>query len=352
MENKNLIFINNDLDYTRYSVESAHSTNVNHWKNWYCSIGMRTLYIDFDGNVFKGVCREGGWLGNVNNVTGLEFSKKPFLGKECWVKCTRNVCFCGADMAVPKVKNKELIDSHFENDSKFKSKLGNFQSTVDPTIITSDAHNQFKMVIWDLGRRCNFDCWYCSPNSHNNFEAHKNYKMLEGAFNNLNECWIFDQRTKFVFTGGEPTVYKDYLQFVKMLKSHDHIIHTTTNGSNTPEYYSELSNHSDVVFSIHLNYVKQFGIDKFLKNIQASIDTTNRGIEEDTVSKYNWVVVRIMFDPGNLDIAKETHNAIKERFQGNANFVLAVDMVHQTQTDYTLFEYSEEEKNWFNSIND
>jgi len=59
-----------------------------------------------------------------------------------------------------------------------------------------------------------------------------------------------------------------------------------------------------------------------------------------------------MFDPGNLDIAKETHNAIKERFQGNANFVLAVDMVHQTQTDYTLFEYSEEEKNWFNSIND
>ena len=351
MDNKNLIFINDDLKYTRHSVEEAHSTKLNHWRDWHCSIGMRTLYVDFNGNIFRGVCQEGGWIGNVNDITGIGLLEKDLSGKKSWVKCSKNVCSCGADMSVPKVKNKESIDLHFESDSRFKSNFKDNLLTIDPTIITSEAHNQFKMIIWDIGRRCNFDCWYCSPNSHNNFEAHKNYKMLELAFNNLNNEWILDQRTKFVFTGGEPTVYKDYLQFIKMLKSYDHIIHTTTNGSNTPDYYSELSEYSEIVFSIHLNYVKQFGIDKFLKNIQASVDTTNRGIEEDTVAKYNWVIVRIMFDPGNLDIAKETYNTIKERFQGNANFVLAVDMIHRIIPDHSLFEYNKEEKDWFDSIN-
>jgi organic radical activating enzyme len=158
------------------------------------------------------------------------------------------------------------------------------------------------------------------------------------------------ERIKFVITGGEPTVYKDYLPFVKLLKEEDHIIHTTTNGSNTVKYYSELANYSDIAFSIHLNYVKQFGIDKFINNVQAAAETTEMGYLNDTVAQYNWVIVRIMLDPGNLDIAKQVYNDFKSQMAHYKNFVLAVDLVHDTTEGKELFEYSIEELEWLNSI--
>jgi MoaA/NifB/PqqE/SkfB family radical SAM enzyme len=347
MDNNNIIFVNKQMDYMAFSVEQVHSFGLNHWKNWWCSAGIRSIYIDFDGNVFRGTCGVGGWIGNVNKVTGLNHGTDLTGAK--WVSCTKEVCSCGADMAVPKVKDKEDILQFFNKNSTSRDtiQLTNKDDKVNPDIVFSYGSNTFKTIIWDLGRRCNFACWYCSKNSHNNFETHKNYEMLEAAFNNINKNWMFGERTKFVITGGEPTVYKDYLPFVQMLKEKNHVVHTTTNGSNTPKYYSELAEVSDIVFSIHLNYVKQFGIDKFVNAVLAATETTKRGHENNTVAKYNWVIARIMLDPGNLEIAKEIYRELNEKCSPYKNFVLVVDLVHQTdQGSHLLFEYNEEELAW------
>lgn len=363
MDNDNLIFVNKDKTYTSYSAESAHSLELNKWKGWWCSAGIRSIYIDFDGNIFRGTCAVGGWYGNVFNVTG--FTNGIQLTDHTWIQCDKEVCSCGADMSVPKVldksvilpfnKNVEASGKYFKSNSKTTKRVWSIlkidtEQVTEPTVVFSKTVDMFKSIIWDLGRRCNFDCWYCSKNSHNNYEAHKNLDMLTAAYENLKKNWTFDDRTKFVFTGGEPTIYKDYLPFVQLLKADDHIVHTTTNGSHTPKYYSELAEVSDIVFSIHLNYVKTLGIDKFVKAVGAAAETTEQGFEKDTVAKYNWVIVRIMLDPGNLELAKEIYNEF-EKFKKYRNFVLAVDLVHQVDNGHVLHPYSKDELDWISQIN-
>ena len=350
MDNKSIYLIDNKLNYKRYSVESLHSLNLNKWNGWYCSIGLRSIYIDFDGNVFRGTCREGGWLGNINVVSGLEPCAHGLLNN-VWVKCTKNTCSCGSDMAAPKVKDFSLIDQRFKNTNSKTNliPLKKEKESIASEIVMSNDYNLFKSVIWDLGRRCNFDCWYCAPNSHNNHASQLNFETLKACFDSIDKNWMKGERTKFSITGGEPTVYKDYLAFVKFLKEKDHIINTTTNGSNTPEYYAELAKYSDIVFSIHLNYVKKFGLDRFISAIESAINTTEFGFENETVARFNHIIVRIMLDPGNLETAKECHSRLIEKFSKNRNFILSVDMVHEVHSK-DLLSYSFEEINWIKSI--
>jgi organic radical activating enzyme len=362
MDNSNLIFVNKDKTYTTHSAETVHSLELNKWRGWWCSAGIRSIYIDFDGNIFRGTCGVGGWYGNVFNVTG--FTNGIQLTDQKWIQCDRAVCSCGADMSVPKVTDMKMVmpvgvdrlsaGKYFKSSSNTTYTMWNMLKTdsgtvTEPMAVFSKTVDMFKSVIWDLGRRCNFDCWYCSKNSHNNYEAHKNLGMLTTAYENLKKNWAHGERTKFVFTGGEPTVYKDYLPFVQMLKAEDHIVHTTTNGSHTPKYYSELAEVSDIVFSIHLNYVKTLGLDKFSKAIEAAAQTTEQGFEKDTVAKYNWVIVRIMLDTGNLELAKEAYKEF-EQFKKYKNFVLAVDLVHQVDNGHILHPYTEDELNWIKTL--
>jgi organic radical activating enzyme len=349
VDNNNLMLINKDLTYQTISAEGAHSTGVSNWKGWTCSTGIRNLYIDFDGNVFRGVCQEGGWMGNIFAVTGLARGQELTDGK--WVTCSKDHCFCGADMSAPKVKNPEFIPMFFDQRVKMIDDINLIkQDRVEADVICSKENNLFKLVTWDIGRRCNFNCWYCSPNSHNTYEVHKNYDMLYNAYLNLIKNWIGRARAKFNITGGEPTVYKDYLPFIKKLKEDGHVVMTTTNGSNSVKYYAELAEYSDICFSIHLNYVKQFGIDKFINNIQAAVDTRIQSKQLGTAAQHHWIGVRIMLDPGNQELAEEFHKLCKERFD---NIIISVDAVHITDAVEIgqLHEYSEKEVMWIKQAN-
>ena len=348
MDNKNLIFVDKDFNYNKQSAESAHSLGLNHWKGWWCSAGLRSIYIDFDGNVWRGTCNQGGWIGNINSVTGL--SQGPQLLKNRWVHCGLDVCSCGADMAVPKVKELRFVNEHIK--PGVTSKLNKEIDTIDdPMIVYSDANTEYKSIIWDIGRLCNFDCSYCSKNSHNNFEPVKNLKSMMNVYQNINKFWNqTNERLKFSITGGEPTVYKDYLPFVKKLKEDDQIVMTTTNGSNSTEYYAELALYSDIAFSIHLKYVDRLGLDKFINNVVAAATTTEQGHANDTIAQYNWIIIRIMLDPGNLELAKTVYTAFKENIQEFKNVVLTVDLLHEADGDsHQLYTYTKEELEWIES---
>ena len=45
------------------------------------------------------------------------------------------------------------------------------------TALDQQESNQM-VVTWDIGRRCNFDCVYCDPLTHDNFSPHANLKTL------------------------------------------------------------------------------------------------------------------------------------------------------------------------------
>lgn len=342
-----LVLIDKEDNFARMGVEQIHSNELNKWHGWHCSAGLRNLYIDYDGNVFRGVCRVGGWIGCIYTTTGL--TNVTPLRENKWITCTKEMCSCGADMAVPKSKDETLAVKFFTKSAKISSefKLNNTVDTLSPIAVYDHSLEDFRLVTWEIGRRCNFDCWYCSENSHNNFAAQTNLATLESAYLRINN-WARNERIKFNFTGGEPTVYSDYLPFVKILKSYDHIIMTTTNGSHSVNYYSELAEFSDICFSIHLEYVKKFGKEKFLKSIRAAVETRNKAKAAGTSARFNWIGVRIMLDPGNQSIAEEFYNECKEMFH---DIDVNIDTVHDTTDGHKLFEYKPEEIIWVTKAN-
>ena len=95
-------------------------------------------------------------------------------------------------------------------------------------------------IVWDLGRRCNYDCTYCTGWMHsttapfNKLEQYKKtaafineYYEIYGMFSNL------DFRPAISFTGGEPTINPDFFPLVDyMRETYPHIpLSVTTNGT-------------------------------------------------------------------------------------------------------------------------
>ncbi len=309
-DGKDIVLVDKNFNYARHTVESVLSKKLSFWRNWNCSIGIQHLYVDYDGNVFRGTCREGGVLGNVYDDSNMSIGKN-------WIVCEKHICSCGADMAAPKVKNESDIVKFFDN-GKIKEFNLNQETAITLPEMVYSTNQYYKNITWAVGRRCNFDCWYCPESDHNNYEEHKNYDTLMSAYSVLNSHWIKNEPTKFSLLGGELTVYKDYLPFVKKLREDGHRSITTTNGTRDPDYHAELAQVSDICFSLHLKYVQSMGIEKFLKNIDSAIKNKND----------NFIRVRIMVDPGNLEYAKEVHSTILEKFSNKC--LIAVKPVHDS----------------------
>lgn len=306
---KDIVLVDKDLNYATHTVESVLSKKLSFWKGWSCSIGLQHLYVDYDGNVFRGTCRQGGIVGNV-------YAAQNFDAGSQWIVCGKQICSCGADMAAAKVKNPEDVDKFFD-----KGKVKEFNllegSAIVPNMVFS-TNQYYKNITWAIGRRCNFDCWYCPESDHNNFEEHKSYDTLMSAYSVLNSNWIKDAPTKFSLLGGELTVYKDYLPFVKTLRELGHRSITTTNGTRDPDYHASLAEVSDICFSLHLKYVKSLGIEKFIKNIESAVKHKHD----------NFIRVRLMADPGNLEYAQEVYGILLENFHNKC--LIAVKPVHDS----------------------
>lgn len=336
----NILFVNKS-EISSHTVEEIHSLKLNNWKNWYCSAGMRSLYIHHDGLIYRGTCGVGGSFGSIYNE-GIDNVGQL---KRSWVKCDRDVCACGSDMKSPKIKNIEdkSAESTYWIDKIDYSNLKVVGRVNDPDMIFSGEYSDHKLVIWEIGRRCNYDCWYCFPDSHNTYESHKTLGSLMRGLKNLNDYWAQNQKMKFVFTGGEPTFNPDYLEFVSHL--HDdlfHIVHTTTNGSHTPDYYAKLMQVSDIGFSAHLHYLETPNIyKKFLKNIESAANTKH----DNSSAALNWLGVRIMLQPGKLEFAKQLYNDCKNIIDK----YIEIDLLHGR--DKKILPYSQEEINWMIDTN-
>jgi MoaA/NifB/PqqE/SkfB family radical SAM enzyme len=80
------------------------------------------------------------------------------------------------------------------------------------------------VVTWDLGRRCNYDCSYCPSHRHDNFSPHSSLEQLidttEFLFDYISVIAEHRNNRDFhvSFTGGEPTVNPDFIEFSKYIK--------------------------------------------------------------------------------------------------------------------------------------
>ncbi len=65
------------------------------FKNYTCEIGIKSLYVDWRGNIYRGNCLEGGQIGNINLPDDIQWPNNSII-------CGQNLCSCGTDVIINK----------------------------------------------------------------------------------------------------------------------------------------------------------------------------------------------------------------------------------------------------------
>tara|TARA_R110000822_G_C15233728_1_gene485592 strand:+ start:114 stop:728 length:615 start_codon:yes stop_codon:yes gene_type:complete len=128
-------------------------------------------------------------------------------------------------------------------------------------IVKVQATEQYFPVSWNIGIRCNYDCMYCPVEYHNNTDPSHSLEKLQKAWISLYEqsCSL-GLKYKLSFTGGEPTINKNFIPFLQWLRDEygDRMfqIIVTSNGSASYKYYCKLYEVADnVSFSTHSEHI-------------------------------------------------------------------------------------------------
>lgn len=193
---------------------------------------------------------------------------------------------------------------------------------------------QYFSLTWKIGLRCNYDCMYCSPEYHNDTDAAHSLDQLQQAWVSLHsQVSLRKLKYKIGFSGGEPTVNKNFLPFVKWLRSNyaDDItkILVTTNGSANLQYYLALYKYVDNIsfstHSEHMDETKFFDMmvalrnkitpDKFLH-----VNIMNEFWNQDRIEYYKKVLTEnsISYTVNEIDYSYKTRNI--PIFKGKLNF--------------------------------
>jgi organic radical activating enzyme len=113
-------------------------------------------------------------------------------------------------------------------------------------------------ICWNLGKRCNYNCSYCSPAIHDWTSPHHSIDTVNNFIAQMNS-WVASQNKTFVMslTGGEPFIHPQIIEILKIIKQAsacgDQLI-VTTNGSVNLELYKKSFEYlTNLTISLHLD---------------------------------------------------------------------------------------------------
>lgn len=179
-------------------------------------------------------------------------------------------------------------------------------------MIKQIIHNQPNNVLrieYMLGNTCNQKCNYCFPGSNEGDQPWPNIDIVKTNLSHLLDYYTQHNKTVFniFFVGGEPTLWKDFLELCKYLKSnYNCILEISTNGTRSTAWWKQAAQHLDHInISVHHEYAN---IHKILKladylyeqgvfvNVDVLIDPLlyDRCVElvkQLTASKHKWPVI-------------------------------------------------------------
>lgn len=118
-------------------------------------------------------------------------------------------------------------------------------------IIAVDSAYNSKRVVWNIVKRCNYDCRYCWPEAHDNFSTIPDVdKCIEG-FDNLYSK-IKPNKVNLTITGGEPFLIKKLPKLLAHIKPYCSYVNVLTNGSSSIDKMLEAGKHLDrISLSVH-----------------------------------------------------------------------------------------------------
>ena len=79
------------------TVKASHLivSDQNRWAGWSCNAGLELLSIDYSGNVYRGVCKQGGRIGHIR-CDHLALPRSPVI-------CEKAVCHCATDIMTTRI---------------------------------------------------------------------------------------------------------------------------------------------------------------------------------------------------------------------------------------------------------
>ena len=236
-----------------------------------------------------------GLLGNIRE--GIDMPEE-------FVVCPFAHCGCGADVILSKAKDDASVDllDVTHNGYEGTSRVENYttDSINDAVAVEMNFPIPYQ-ILWDLGRRCNYNCNYCWPAVHSNTEKFPPFEQVISTIDMLIDNWSRGKEIRWNFGGGEPTMHPQFIDIIKYLKSRNQWILVTTNGSRSNKFWREASQHvNSVNMSAHFASMDQYkgNEDRFLENCRIIMQ------HHDVVDDDFWLEIKLMTPPGFLDRAQ------------------------------------------------
>lgn len=129
----------------------------------------------------------------------------------------------------------------------------------------------FQNVAWIMSNLCNYDCSFCYPI---NKRGDIHFEKLDVYRNLVDNICVDYTPTKFIFNGGEPTLYSNLSELFEYIieKNASNHISMITNGSRTLRWWQEFTSKPrihDIIFTYHTEQEVFFknNIDAFVEKI-------------------------------------------------------------------------------------
>lgn len=168
-----------------------------------------------------------------------------------------------------------------------------------------------QFVLWHLGKRCNYDCSYCSIHTHDAVSPFIDQTLAKKfASKLLLSASVNNKKINWAFTGGEPFIDPGFVPLLQLIRSHDSVgqINVTTNGSLPLSVYNSVKDMlTGITVSLHL------------ERTDKEVDDTIKKIIELANNSNTFINVNLMFLPGRQ---QQVENIIQLFKQHNINFIL------------------------------
>lgn len=137
-------------------------------------------------------------------------------------------------------------------------------------------HGDVLHICWMIHNACNHKCSYCHPNTYAGSFKWLNYEKVIHFLDRVFQHYENKDNILFSFTGGEPTLWPDFLRLCEYLKGKGCEVGMTTNGSRRHQFFEKSAPYFDwISLSYHPEFTRD---DHMLGTIRTLMKHTPLGL--------------------------------------------------------------------------
>jgi MoaA/NifB/PqqE/SkfB family radical SAM enzyme len=179
------------------------------------------------------------------------------------------------------------------------------ENTERSIVALEDNHppkDQVLRVEWNIGKKCNFDCSYCSPTIHAKKADDLDLDLVVKTANKLvDHARQSGRLIRISLTGGEPYLHPQFTNLLRCLKEAGvDKISITSNGSLPTQVYLDSLDYIDyLIISVHFEYIRLEKLKERVHVIQSRLKKNQR------------LHLHVMMLPGRVEEALELSRDLK-----------------------------------------